>query len=492
MTQDTTALKSSAQGVPRLRPGSKIYLMGICGTGMAALAGLLKEKGFNITGSDSGFYPPMNQVLEKLLIPVYKGYNPDNIRDAAPDMVIIGNVIRATNPEAVQVMEQDIPFMSFPQALGEFFLHDRNSLVVAGTHGKTTTSAMLVSALKGCGARPGFLIGGVVTDAGRGFEKGEPPWFVIEGDEYDTAFFDKVSKFLHYKPKNAIITSMEFDHADIFKDFSEIQSSFERFVKLLPGNGILVACADWPAVMKTAEKARCASITYGFNQDADWMPEKVCISRENTTYLAVNRQQDIKIPVTIRAPGRHNVLNSLSVLALCHALSLDIDGVVAGLRECQGVKRRQEIRGVINGITIIDDFAHHPRAVSETLAALKERFIGQRLVAVFEPRTNTSRRNIFQDDYAQAFSAADRIIVREVPEPEKFSGLKLFSSKQLAEDLKMQGKDAECLPDASAIITSILGDAKPGDVYAILSNGPFENIHQRLMDSLKKTGETRR
>ena len=469
-------------------PGAKIYLMGICGTGMAALAGLLDEQGFLVTGSDSAFYPPMSRVLEKMEIPVYQGYDPEHLKDAGPDLVIIGNVIRAANPEAVYVMDHNIPFMSFPQALGEFFLADRNCLVVAGTHGKTTTSSMLVSALQGCGFHPGFLIGGVDRAAGKGFEKGLPPWFVIEGDEYDTAFFNKVSKFLHYRPKNAVITSMEFDHADIFQDFSAVRSSFEQFVRLLPRDGILVACADWPAVMETAEKACCRVITYGLESGADWKAEAITPSLSDTSYLAVSRQGP-RVPVSITAPGRHNVLNSLSILALCHGLGLDLEGVVRGLKSCRGVKRRQEIRGEVKGIIVIDDFAHHPRAVSETLRALRERFRDRRLVAVFEPRTNTSRRAVFQDAYAGAFNAADKVMVRAVPDPEKAPEGDRFSSERLVEDLKSQGCDAHFHMDASSIIQAILNDLTERDVYAILSNGPFEDIHERLIEGLRKTLE---
>lgn len=467
-------------------PGSKIYLMGICGTGMAALAGLLDDQGFIVCGSDSAFYPPMSCVLEELRIPVYQGYDPEHLKEAEPDLVIIGNVIRSSNPEAVYAMDHKIPFMSFPQALGEFFLADRNCLVVAGTHGKTTTSSMLVSALQGCGFQPGFLIGGVVRETERGFEKGRPPWFVIEGDEYDTAFFNKVSKFLHYRPKNAVITSMEFDHADIFDDFSAIRSSFEQFIRLLPREGILVACADWPAVMETAEKASCRVITYGLESNADWKAEAITPSFSDTSYLAVSRQ-GFRLPVSIRAPGRHNVLNSLSVLVLCHALGFDLKGVVRGLKSCRGVKRRQEIRGIVKGVIVIDDFAHHPRAVSETLQALKERFRDRRLIAVFEPRTNTSRRAVFQDAYAEAFHAADKVMVRAVPDPEKVPEGDRFSSERLVEDLKTRGCNADFYIDASSIIQGIMNDLTEKDVYIVLSNGPFEDIHERLLQALRKT-----
>ncbi len=476
------------QGLSRLSTGAKIYLMGICGTGMAALAGLLKAKGFEITGSDISFYPPMGDLLRKLEIPVHQGYDPEHLKEVAPDLVIIGNVIKASNPEAKYVLEYGIRFMSFPQALGEFFLADRNCLVVAGTHGKTTTSTMLVSALKGCGFRPGFLIGGIVNETGRGFEQGSPPWFVIEGDEYDTAFFNKVSKFLHYRPKSAVITSMEFDHADIFPDFNAIKASFEKFVGLLPGDGILTACTDWAPVREVSEKAPCRVVTYGFNDHADWTAVDIRPSLRYTSYLAVHKS-GLSLHVSIHLPGRHNVLNSLSVLALCDGLGLDIEKAAQGLRQCKGAKRRQEIVGEVQGILIIDDFAHHPRAVAETLGALKERYDGRRIIAIFEPRTNTSRRAIFQEAYARAFSAADKVMVRDVPDPEKAPEGDRFSSKQLVEDLRNQGLKAQFARDASEIIQAVLDDVREEDVYVILSNGPFEGIHQRLLKALKKSLE---
>ena len=460
--------------------------MGICGTGMAALAGLLRARGMVVSGSDSGCYPPMNQVLKELEIPVHLGYSPQNVIREDPDLVVIGNVISASNPEAAHVMDSGLPFMSFPQALGEFFLAHRNSLVVAGTHGKTTTSTMLVAALKGCGFQPGFLIGGVVRDEGKGFEEGRPPWFVIEGDEYDTAFFDKVSKFLHYRPKNAVITSIEFDHADIFEDFDAIKRSFRKFVALLPRDGVLVACAQWPSVMEVARDASCRVVTYGLDAPADWMARDINFGLSDTSYVAVNKS-GLKLPVSIRAPGRHNVLNSLSVLALCHALGLDVKAVVAGLGACRGVKRRQEVRGEVRGVVVIDDFAHHPRAVSETLLALRQRYKDRRLVAVFEPRTNTSRRAVFQSDYARAFSAADKVLVRSVPDPEKAPEGDRFSSRRLVRDLRGHGIDAHFHEDATSIIQGILKDLKPGDVYVILSNGPFENIHERLLEEIEHT-----
>jgi len=439
--------------------GSEIYLMGICGTGMAALAGLLLELGYRVRGSDSGAYPPMSHVLQRLNIPVSIGYGAENIRgdgSTLPSLVIIGNVIRADNPEAVFVLESGIPYMSFPQAMSAFFLIDRKSLVVAGTHGKTTTSTMLVSALDaGCDLSPGFMIGGMLQGYDAGFRKGKPPWFVLEGDEYDTAFFDKGPKFLHYRPFGVILTSIEFDHADIFADIDAVKTAFARFVDIIPADGVLVACSQWPVVREVCEKAHARVVWYGDDSSDEWRLDDVKVNGSGTefrAYRAGSHVCDVNIPF----PGMHNALNALAVLALCTELGMRPEEVARGLSLCKGVRRRQEVRGEKGGITVIDDFAHHPGAVSVTVRALKAQYAGRRLVVVFEPRTNTSRRSVFQERYAKAFDSADRVIVRAVPDPEKAPEGDRFSSEKLVDDLRRQGMDAIFLPDATAIIEELV------------------------------------
>ncbi len=472
-----------------IRPGSKIYLMGICGTGMAALAGLLHENGYKVVGSDSGCYPPMDKIINGLQIPLHLGYSPQNIEQEAPDLVIIGNVIRKENPEAKFVLNSEIPYMSFPQALGEFFLSTKKPLVVTGTHGKTTTSTLLVSALKGLGLEPGFLIGGVPIDEKQGFKSGKNcDWFVVEGDEYDTSFFQKVSKFLFYKPYGAIITSIEFDHADIFSDLEEIKRSFKKFVDIIPADGVIAACSDWDSVKEVIKDVKGRVITYGFNKEADWQPKNIKVGSDNTQFIAQGKDGK-KIKLCIKLPGRHNVLNVLSVIALSSGLGLDLEKVAKGLEKCKGVKRRQEVKGEIKGITIIDDFAHHPRAVDETLRALREKYQKRRLIAIFEPRTNTSRRAIFQDYYSEVFGKADLVLVREVPEAEKFPKDNRFSSKKLVADLNEKGIKAHYFPSAKEIVEFVKKEAKEGDVYAVFSNGPFENIHKRLIEAIKSQND---
>ena len=468
----------------------RIYLMGICGTGMAALAGLLKEQGHEVTGSDTGFYPPMSEVIASLGIKTYKGWSPVNIEDADPDLVIIGNVIRADNPEARYVLEKAIPYTSFPAALGEFYLAGKRSLVAAGTHGKTTTSTMLVSALEGCGEDAGFLIGGVPIGRGRGFHVGEGDWFVIEGDEYDTAFFDKVSKFLHYRPFGVILTSMEFDHADIFADFHAVKSAFRSLVEIIPEEGCLAACADWPDVMDVASAARCRVITYGLGAGADWRAEGISTDGSDTWFKVSRRGEELG-RFSIRLPGRHNVANALGVMALLSELGFDLGCLSRGLASCPGVKRRQEVRGEAGGVLVIDDFAHHPTAVKETLSALRARYPERRLIAIFEPRTNTSRRAVFQQRYAAAFDHADLVLVREVPDPEKAPEGDRFSSSQLVKDLRARSVEARYFPDAAAIVDFLGQAARPGDLCAVLSNGPFEGIHQRILDTMSKRGAGR-
>ncbi len=468
----------------------RIYMMGICGTGMAALAGLLQEKGFEIAGSDAGCYEPMSGVLKRLKIDVFTGYKPENIKRFQPDLVIVGNVISKDNPEAQFLLNSNIPYMSFPEAMGHFFLSKKKSLVVTGTHGKTTTSTLLLSALEACGVRPGFMIGGVPIDKERGFGIGRDEWFVIEGDEYDTSFFQKVSKFLFYRPFGAIMTSIEFDHADIFQSLDEIISSFSKFAGLIPKDGVLVACMDWDTVMKAASNASCKLVTYGMHKDAEWRLGTVDIGETVTVFEAIGPHSQ-SFEVKINLPGIHNALNALSVLALCSNLGFNANDVIEGLAKCRGVKRRQEIRGIINDIIVIDDFAHHPRAVKETLKALKERFAKRRIIAVFEPRTNTSMRAVFQDYYVSSFDHADKIYVRDVPHPEKVPEDNRFSSKELVRRLVERGKEALFCKDATQIISEIQKDLKPGNVYVILSNGPFEQIHQRLLDSIKTTSQNK-
>lgn len=459
--------------------------MGICGTGVGALAGMLKSAGYTVTGSDQQVYPPMSDFLAGQNIGVQSGYSPDNL-EPRPDLVVVGNVIRRDNPEALALGERGIPYVSFPQALSHFFIRDKISLVVAGTHGKTTTSSLLASLLREIGAEPSFMIGGLVQAFGRNFNVTEGKYFVAEGDEYDTAFFDKGPKFLHYRARIAILTSIEFDHADIYADLAAIKTSFAKLVASMPPDGFLVACWDDPVVREVCQGAKCTVVGYGSSEGCDWRITGLLVRPETTSFQVSRHGVDFGGFENV-LPGRHNALNALAVIAVLDILGFVREDVAQGLRKFQGVRRRQEVRGVARGVTVIDDFAHHPTAVRETLAALAAAYAGHRLVAVFEPRTNSSRRKVFQEAYTSAFDAAAEILVREpaplanIPEPERFSSL------QLVDDLAGRGLCAKYFSTTEDVLSYLDGSVQEGDVVAIMSNGGFDNIHQRLLELLGQT-----
>lgn len=456
-----------------------IHLMGVCGTGMGAMAGLLQHAGYTISGSDSQVYPPMSDYLAAAGVVVQDGYRPENLQPR-PDLVVVGNVIRRDNPEAVELGRLQIPYVSFPQALAHKFLAGKTSLVVAGTHGKTTTSSLLATMLAGAGLDPGFMIGGIVTAFQANFHLGQGRYFVVEGDEYDTAFFDKGPKFLHYQPQIAILTSVEFDHADIYADFAAVQASFARLVAIMPADGVLIACFDDPVVRDLCAKAPCRVVSYGLDQGWDWSFADMQ-SGDGATSFALLRRGEAVGRMTSIMPGRHNVLNALAVLAVLAEIGLGYEVMARELAAFQGVRRRQEVRGVVAGVTVIDDFAHHPTAVAETLAALKGAYGGRRLVAVFEPRTNSSRRTIFQQRYAEVFDDADEVVIKE---PDPLSGVaptEHFSAARLAADLTARGRRAHSFADVDLILSHLGATLHSGDVVAILSNGGFGNIHQRLL-----------
>jgi len=462
-----------------------IHIMGICGTAMAAMAGMLKDSGYRITGSDSNVYPPMSDLLEQMGIDLFAGYQASNLSHD-PDLVIVGNVITRKNPEAQALAERQLAYLSMPQALSSLYINGRRSLVIAGTHGKTTTSSMLASALHSAGTDPGFMIGGVVHEFGANYRIGSGPFFVVEGDEYDTAFFDKESKFLHYQPEVAVITSVEFDHADIFADLETIKKSFRKFVALMPPHGLLIANLDDENVADVIAKAPCRVLGYGFGPDRDYRIGDIVSSPGNTRFELFFRNEWYQ-QLSITLPGAHNCLNATAVAAIMHHLGIKPEEIEAGLRQFGGVKRRQEIRGIVNDITVIDDFAHHPTAVRETLHALKETYADSRLIAVFEPRTNTSRRAFFQDDYAVSFDSADLALIREPVQKDTIDERDSFSSSQLVNDIGRRGGKACCFADTDSIIAELRANARPGDIIAILSNGGFDNIHQRLLEKLAET-----
>ena len=399
MTTETDKTNLFAQLKPSLnRVPSKmrhIHLIGICGTAMASLAGLLREQGYLVTGSDQHVYPPMSDFLRSLDIPILDGYASKNL-SPPPDLVIVGNVVTKSNPEAIECARLMVPYLSLPEALRHFAMKGKKSIVISGTHGKTTTTSLAAWILEQAGMDPSFMIGGIPSNFQMNFKAGQGPYFIIEGDEYDTAFFDKVPKFLHYNPNIVILTSIEFDHADIYKDLDHVIDSFRRLINLIPKGGLLIANGDDSIVAEESKKAKCPVITYGLEKKADWTAESAPVQGGGT---AVSVRGAGKKRLNIETPlyGRHNLGNLLSTLVLSDFLGIPGGKLAGAVRSFEGVKRRQEIKGEKGGILVIDDFAHHPTAVAETVHAVKEKFIGRRLLTVFEPRSNTSRRNVFQE-----------------------------------------------------------------------------------------------
>ncbi len=476
-TEQKNDLKEALNRVPERI--EHIHLMGICGTAMASLAGIFKTKGYHVTGSDQNVYPPMSTMLMDMGIEIKKGYSGENL-SPRPDLVIVGNVITKVNPEAGKLSEMDVHYLSLPQALRIFAIKDRNSVVIAGTHGKTTTSALTAWLLEQTDLEPGFMVGGILENFNSSFKLGNGNYFVVEGDEYDTAFFDKGPKFLHYAPLITIITSIEFDHADIYRDLDHVISSFRRLIEIIPSHGLLIANMDDPIVFEESKKAKCRVITYGFNDSAMFRAVDIRDEKDGTH---VRILKDGRAYVSLISPlyGRHNISNTLSVIALTDYIGIKPEKLPAAIVSFSGVKRRQEVRGEVNGILVLDDFAHHPTAVEKTIEAVKGKYMGRRIVAVFEPRSNSSRRGVFQEMYSRAFDKADMVFIPEPPLMEKVPADNRFSSQGLVEALKQRGINAFYGENTDRLIDLILSNTCRGDVILIMSNGSFDNIHDRLL-----------
>jgi UDP-N-acetylmuramate: L-alanyl-gamma-D-glutamyl-meso-diaminopimelate ligase len=468
---------------------SSVHLMGIGGVAMGALAGGLKRRGLMVRGSDQPLYPPMSTFLEGLSIPVAQGYAAQNL-EPRPDLVIVGNVIRRDNPEALALAAAGIPYLSLPQALARFFIRQRTSIVVAGTHGKTTTTAIIASALMRAGLDPGFLVGGLMLEGGQNFADGAGAHFVVEGDEYDTAFFDKRPKFVHYRPRIAILSSCEFDHADIYADMDAVRRAFDLLASALPPEGLLLAWGDSPEVLVRAQAARCPVLTYGQGADCAWRLLAVEPAPTGGARLKVRTPDGLELDFLSPLAGEHNALNTTAALAALCAAGLPPQRAAELQAGFGGVRRRQEVRGQAGGVVVVDDFAHHPTAVRETVAALKGfglpgwRPHEGRLVAVFEPRTNTSKRAFFQEQYATAFDQADLVFLREPPGVQDLAPGERFSSARLATDLGRRGLAARAFADSDALLVALLQELRPGDLCLVMSNGGFDNLHARLLQEL--------
>jgi len=467
----------------------KIHLIGICGTGMGSLAGLLKAAGHDVRGSDSDVYPPMSTQLAEQGIEVMNGYGPHNL-DWTPDVVVVGNVQTKDQIEVKAAQERGLKLTSFPALLEELFLSRMHALVVAGTHGKTTTSSLASFVLTDAGKDPSFLVGGVPVNFGRSWRLGKGDLFVVEGDEYDTAFFDKGSKFLHYRPKTAIITSVELDHVDIFSSLDAIKAAFKKFVALIPPDGLCIVAADSPGAVDVAKDATCKVETYIVRDaehpdaQADWVGKAIATRPGGRTLFEVTRGGRSFGVFDTMLPGGYNLANALSVIAACASVGMTAEQIGRGLRRFAGVRRRQEVRGVAQGVTVVDDFAHHPTAVRQTLRALRRRHGGGRLIAIFEPRSATSRRAVFQKDFADAFAEADETIVGAVSHPEKAPAGDRFDAERLAADLRGKGVAARHVPSVDQIIEQVASNAAAGDTVVIMTSGGFEGIHDKLLQRL--------
>ncbi len=464
-----------------------VHLIGICGTAMASLAGMLAQRGFRVTGSDHASYPPMSDFLASLNIPVSQPFNERNLRPH-PDLVVVGNAISRGNTELEYVLDQRIPFESMSQVLHDEFLIGRERLVVAGTHGKTTTSSLLAWLFHQAGRAPSFLIGGIPENFGSSFGLDAGNEFILEGDEYDTAFFDKGPKFLHYFPDAVILTSVEFDHADIYKNLDEVKTAFARLVNLIPGRGLLVAWDGHPNVDECASHAFCRVERYGFKEQSEWRVTDVEYAPDVTSWRVL-RDGAPWGEFAFSLAGEYNVLNATAAAALAANYGIAKDAIAKGLRGFRSVKRRLEVKAEVHGITIIDDFAHHPTAIAETLKALRIRYPGRRLWAILEPRSNTLRRRVFQDELARSLALADRVVVAAIFKSEAIPEQERLDAAAVIATLQALGKPASLLDTADAIVESIGPGLRTGDVVAVMSNGGFAGIYEKLPAKLRSLHE---
>ncbi len=460
-----------------------VHLLGIGGTGMTALAGLLHESGALVSGSDRRLYPPTSTILSRLRLEVHEGFAPEHL-EPAPDLVVVGNAMSRGNTEVEEVLDRRLPYVSMPRLIEERFLPGRHSVVVSGTHGKTTTTSMLAWVLTRAGRDPGFLIGGAPVDFEFPFHLGSGTPFVIEGDEYDTAFFDKGPKFMHYRPDTALLGVVEFDHADIYRDLDQVTTAFLRFVQLVPRRGLLVYHHDPATTRDIAARAPSRRASYGFSADALWRAESYAEGPAGAR-CQVRRGGTLVAEIALGIPGRHNLLNALATLVAADDLGVPQDEILDGLASFRGVRRRLEVVGSAAGVTVLDDFAHHPTAIAESLRAVRASHPGQRLWAVLEPRSFSLRRNVFQERLAESFDAADQVVIAGVFGAESLAPAERLDPERLAAAIRARGKDAEFLPTADAILARLSDATRAGDVVVLMSNGGFDGLPRRFVDALR-------
>ena len=458
---------------------------------MGSLAGLLNARGIHVTGSDENLYPPMSTALARWGIPVHDRFSAEHVLAGPPDLVVIGNAVGPTNVEARAAIDEGLNHVSFPDALYELAIAGKHSVVVAGTHGKTTTTNLVASLLQKTDRDPSLLVGGFSHDFDGSFREGEGEHFVVEGDEYDTAFFDKTPKFFHYGARTLVITSVEFDHADIYRNLEHVKDAFRKVVKRVPRDGTIVAAVDHEGVRDVVKNAPCSVAGYGLHERGapSWRAASIAAGPDGTSF-DVLRDGSEEARVTLPLYGDFNVENALGALATVASLGVPVAEAAAALASYRGVKRRQELRGEVRGVAVVDDFAHHPTAVRAAIAGLRARYPDRRLIAVFEPRTNTGRRAVFQEDYARSFDAAARVVVSVVPDAPIYSATgevtARFSSRRLAAAVEARGVPAAALAGSDAIVDHLAALCAPGDVVLVMSNGDFGNIWQKLLDALPR------
>lgn len=463
-----------------------LHVIGIGGSAMAPLAGMLREHGYRVTGSDSGVYPPASTLLEKLGISFFHTFDAAHLTPA-PDLVVIGNIIARGNPELEEVLDRKIPYRSMPEILEEVFLPGRHSIVVSGTHGKTTTTAMLAWIFHTAGKRPNFLVGGVAENFGKSYGLGGGEEFILEGDEYETAFWDRGPKFFHYHPDDLIVTSLEYDHADIYRDFETYELAFRRLVNLVPRRGRVVIWGDTeesgPALRRAAEKAFCPVETYGFSVGNDWMASKLAVDGGGMRFRVSYKGKAFG-EFALAASGRHNVLNAMAAMAVAHGRGIGTGDLAKALATFQSVKRRMDVKGEVRGVLVVDDFAHHPTAVRATIEAARARWKGRRLWAILEPRSNSMRRKVFEQTLPVALALADRVVLAGVFRAQQLGDENRMEPEAVAESVRELGKSAQVLPSADAIADHLAAEAEPGDVLLVMSNGSFDGLCEKLLTKL--------
>ncbi|MEI8064149.1 MAG: UDP-N-acetylmuramate--L-alanine ligase [Verrucomicrobiota bacterium] len=436
-----------------------VHFVGICGTAMAAVAALCREVGYTVTGSDENVYPPMSTFLESRSIRILQGYQESNL-DHRPELIVIGNALKRGTPEVERALDERLNCCSLPELVREFFIRGKNSMVIAGTHGKTTTTSLLAWVLESAGQTPSFLIGGIPTNFGTGARLGTGAHFVIEGDEYDTAFFDKRSKFVHYLPDTVILNNIEFDHADIFADLAAVKRAFRQLVAVVPRRGLIIANGDDANVREVVAGAQCRVRYFGLPDFAGY-----------------------RIPMA----GEHNQRNASAVVVCASELGLSREQIQAGFDSFTGIKRRMEVRGEVAGVTVVDDFAHHPTALVETIRAIRQKYPGRRLWALFEPRSNTTRRNVFQRELAEALALADGVYVARVDRLNELPEADRLNPEAIVAGIREQGKVAGYLPDVTTILAALVPQLCAGDVVAVFSNGKFDGVHDKLLQRLRQS-----